>query len=174
MAVHTPTVTTFPNGVVTIESEDDTQYDTIQEALVGSHNYKIDNIYLKTNDVSQILEPITFRKFDSNGNVNEDKTVPTVDPFSFQPSIEIDFKGKENILDGRTEIVYNVKANETVYFYLDTTVIDNGTLLGEQKGFNEDFLKTYDFFQEYDDQIVIDFNYDQKGVPQCTDKEPSD
>ena len=174
MATHTPTSTSYPNGVVTIESEDATEYNSIQESVVGSHNYKINKVYLKTNDVSQILEPITFKKFDSNGNVQEDKTVPTVDPFSFQPSIDIDFKGKENILDGRTEIIYNVKANENVYFYLDTTVIDNGSLLGEQKGFDKDFLETYDFFQEYDDQIVIDFDYDQKGVPQCTDETPSD
>jgi hypothetical protein len=47
-------------------------------------------------------------------------------------------------------------------------------LLGEQKGFDKDFLETYDFFQEYDDQIVIDFNYDQDRVPQCTDETPSD
>ncbi|MDF1858369.1 MAG: hypothetical protein P1U29_05310, partial [Candidatus Pelagibacter bacterium] len=63
-------------------------------------------------------------------------------------------------------IGYTLQANESVYFYLDTTVVDNGSLLPEQKGFNEEFLKTYDFFQEYDDKINIDFNYEQAGVPE--------
>ena len=168
MATYTPTSTSYPNGVVLIESEDSTLYDTIQESISGSHNYLINSIYLKTNDVSQILEPITFQKYDSNGDIQNDKNIPTVDPFSFQPAVSIDFSKKDGsyILDGQTEIGYTLQANESVYFYLNTTVVDNGSLLPEQKGFNEEFLKTYDFFQEYDDKINIDFNYEQAGVPE--------
>lgn len=174
MASHTPTSTFFPLGVVIIESEDSTDYNTIQEALSSSENYLINKIYLKSNDISQILQPITFRKYDSNGNIDEDKTIPTVDPFSFQPSLDIDFVGKEHILDGTVEIIYNIKPSEVVYFYLDTTVIDNVNLLGNQKGFDEEFLRTYGFFQDYEDEIIIDFNYEQSGVPKRTNQEPTD
>lgn len=173
MAVYIPTATFFPLGVVNIESEDSTNYETIQESLAGSENYLIKKIYLKSNDVSQILQPITFRKFDSNGNIDEDKKIPAVDPFSFQPSIDIDFTDKKHILDGKMEIIYDIKANESVYFYLDTIAIDNGSILGKQKGFDEDFLRTYDFFKEYEDEIVIDFNYEQSGIPKCTNQEPT-
>jgi hypothetical protein len=94
MAIYTPTVTNYPSGVVIIESEDGTSYNTIQESLSGSHNYQINEVYLKANDISQILQPITFERYDSNGDILQDKRIPAVDPFSFQPSIKIDFNNK--------------------------------------------------------------------------------
>jgi|ETNvirenome_2_30_1030614.scaffolds.fasta_scaffold00095_51 hypothetical protein len=174
MGVYSPSTTSFPNGVVTIESEDDTLYSTIQEAVAGSHNYQINEIYLKSNDISQILQPITFQRYDSNGDILEDKRVPAVDPFSFQPSIKINFRNKDYILDGRLEIDYTVKGGEEVYFYLDTTVLDNGALLGDDKSMPKDFLKTYNFFQDYGKEIEIDFSYDERAIPECTDQEASD
>lgn len=173
MATYTPTVTNYPSGVVIIESEDGTSYNTIQESISGSHNYQINEVYLKANDISQILQPITFERYDSNGDILQDKRIPAVDPFSFQPSIKIDFNNKDYILDGRLEIDYSLKPNEKVFFYLDTTVLDNGSLLGDDKSLPKDFLKTYDFFQDYGKEIEIDFNYGETSVPKCSNQEPS-
>jgi len=173
MAIYTPTVTTYPSGVVVIESEDGTTYDAIQQSVSGSHNYQINEVYIKANDISQILQPITFQKYDANGDILQDKRIPTVDPFSFQPSIKINFKNKDYILDGRLEIDYSIKPNEKVFFFLQTTVLDNGSLLGDDRSLPKDFLKTYDFFQDYGKEIEIDFNYGETSVPKCSNQEPS-
>ena len=173
MATYTPTFTNYPSGVVIIESEDGTSYNTVQESISGSHNYQINEVYLKANDLSQLLQPIGFQKYDSNGDILQDKRIPAVDPFSFQPSIKINFKNTDYILDGRLEIDYSLKPNEKVYFYLDTTVLDNGSLLGDDRSLPEDFLRTYDFFQDYGEEIEINFNYGETSVSECSNKEPN-
>ena len=36
------------------------------------------------------------------------------------------------------------------------------------------FEKTYNFFQDYGKEIEIDFSYDERAIPECTDQEASD
>ena len=53
-------------------------------------------------------------------------------------------------------------------------MLDNGALLGDDKSMPKDFLKTYNFFQDYGKEIEIDFSYDERAIPECTDQEASD
>ncbi len=99
MATHTPTAVVYPNGVVTVESLDGTSYESILESL-GSKQYIMTDVYIQSGSVPQMLEPIGFFKYDTNGNIIDNKVIPTVDPNQDQLSLNIDFKSKDYVLDG--------------------------------------------------------------------------
>ena len=154
MAVHTPTSQVFANGVVTISSLDGTDYASILESL-GSKQYIITDIYVQSNSVAQILEHLGFFKYDTNGNIEDKKVVPTVDPNQPQLSLNIDFKTKGYILDGKLYIDYAIQPNEQVNFYIGNITAGNSDYLPETDFFDNDFLKTYGFFEEFNDQILL-------------------
>ena len=146
MPSYTPVVVVYPSGVVSVESVTDTSYDQIL-ASMGSMMYQIRELYLKTNSINQLLEPISFQKYDANGNIVNQKTVPTADPFQYQTSLSIEFKSKGYILDGKLSIEFSILPSEIVFFYLDTNVLKNEDLLP----FFEDSI-----FEDWYDNIFIE------------------
>ena len=156
MATYVPTRTKYTTGVITIISNDDTSYESIQESI-GSYIYEIKKVYLKSNSIEQILIPISFRKYDVNGNAEVVKTIPTVDPTQYQPSLNIDFDSNKYILDGHLNISYALNPNEEVYFYLDTLTLNKADVLNGATSLPIDFLKTYNFFEDYKDKIKLEF-----------------
>lgn len=156
MALHVPTRTKFPSGVITIISNDDTSYESIQES-VGNYIYEIKKVYLKSDDLQQILIPISFRKYDVNGNVEVVRAIPTVDPTQYQPSLNIEFDSNKYVLDGHLNISYSINPNEVVFFYLDVVTLNKADALKGDTGMPTDFLKTYDFFENYQDKIKLEF-----------------
>lgn len=154
MAIHAPTTQLFPNGVVTITSLDSTSYESILESL-GSKQYIMTDVYIQSNDVEQILEPIGFFKYDSNGNIADNIVVPTVDPNQDQFAINIEFKTKAYILDGKLYIDYNIRPMEQVNFYIGNITAGNSDFLPPNKTFDDKFLKDYGFFEDYSDTIAI-------------------
>lgn len=166
MATYNPTTTSYPSGVVTISNVDTAvPYSEVQQSM-GANNYEILSVYIKTNNITQLLQPITFQKYDSNGNIVSDKYVPTVDPYSTQPSIKLDVQGLGYVLDGKLKIDYNVEPSESVQMFFDTKVLDNSSLMGKNDTFDDEFLKTYDMFQEYADEIPIDFDLYEAKKPE--------
>lgn len=152
MAVHTPTVTNFPNGVITITSLDSTLYDAIIESL-GSYYYVMTDVYIQSNSVEQMLEPLGFFKYDVNGNITDNKVIPTLDPNQDQLSLFIEFASKGYILDGKLYIEYNLQPNETVNFYIGNIQYANSMELPDNDGFPKDFLKDYGFFENFTDEL---------------------
>jgi hypothetical protein len=166
MATFTPTFTEYPDGTVTIVSEDNTPYSEIQESM-GTENYEIKSIYYRASSIEQVIEPIRMRKYDANGNISNNFITPTIDPFQKQPVVNIDFNPKEYILDGKLDIAFNILPGQSIDFNVDTLSVSNTDFLQDNtKTFDQDFLKTYDFMQEYGEEIDIDFNYelDDEGV----------
>jgi len=157
MATHTPTSTVFPNGVVTISSLDSTTYETILQSL-GSTQYIMTDVYIQAGSVPQMLEPIGFFKYDSNGEITDNKVIPTVDPNQDQLSLNIDFKTKGYILDGKLYIDYNIQPNEQVNFYIGNITSDNAEFLPPNDSFDAEFLKTYGFFEDFQNKIPLELS----------------
>ena len=132
MPIYAPTATSYPTGVVTITSTDGTTYQSIQESI-GSYIYEIINVYLKANSIEQLLNQITFQKYDSNGNIQSVKTIPTVDPTQYQSSLNIEFENSQYILDGKLNIFYNVDANEEVFMNLTVNTLDRIVFLDREE-----------------------------------------
>ena len=55
--IYSPSVTTYPDGVVTVASTDGTTYNQIITSM-GSFIYGVSNMYINANDGSQLLQPI--------------------------------------------------------------------------------------------------------------------
>jgi hypothetical protein len=108
-----------------------------------------------------------MRKYDANGNISNNFITPTIDPFQSQPVVNLDFNPKEYILDGKLDIAFNILPGQSIDFNVDTLSVSNTDFLQDNTTLlDPDFLETYDFMQEYGEEIEIDFNYelDDEGV----------
>jgi hypothetical protein len=161
MATYPSTSFYFQNGVVAVSSQDGTNYNAIQQSM-GSYVYRIDQIYIAANSTAQILEPFIFERYDSNGDIEIVEVIPAIDPFQYQNAYNIEFQSKDFILDGRTKIEYNIKADQKVFINLKTMEINNSNFLNGKTDIEEDFLKTYGFFNEYTEKIPINFGNDKE------------
>lgn len=116
--VYTPTITTFPAPVVTIVSQDNTSYETIQQALISTA-YIGKSLLLKGTSNAQLEERIYFEYYDSNGEIQNFTIVPTIDPYQFQAALDLDLNKIGVIFDGRTKMNLTLLANSSVNLDID-------------------------------------------------------
>jgi hypothetical protein len=149
MPIFIPTITTYPNSVVTVISTDATPYNTIIQSM-GSFIYSVGEIYLKSNANSQILQSYQFNKYNVNGNLESYVQVPAIDPYQFQSSLFVKLDRNDVILDGRTNLDFKILPNESVYMILYTKQIANRDLVSLTNFFNNDF---FNLFNDYKEEI---------------------
>jgi hypothetical protein len=134
MAVHSPTSTNYPNGVVEIFSLVDFTYEQILQSL-ANEKYLIHAIYIQTQTSEQLLQLLSFNVFDVNGNAIKKDTVPTIDPSQYQNSLVLEFKDEKYVIDGRAFIRYNVLGDGVINFYVVTETFGSEDLLPKDKFF---------------------------------------
>lgn len=139
MAVFTPTVTYYPEGVVSIRSEDSTAYTTVLQSM-GSFVYGVEGIYLKADNVEQILQNFTFNNYDVNGNKQNVVKVNAVDPYQKQPSINTSLLGQDVVFDGRTSLDFEILPNERVNMTFYTKQVANRDELTPTYFYCDDFF----------------------------------
>ena len=144
--VYVPVVAFYPTNVVTVSSLDGTTYNQIINSM-GSFVYGINKIYLKSNNNSQLIEPINFSQYDVNGTLEKYSQIVTVDPYQFQSSSIFEL-AKDNVyLNGRTSLTTSVLPNEDIFLVLYTTEIANRDYMEKT-----DFFKI-EFFNDFADEI---------------------
>lgn len=136
------TQTTYPQNVVSVISLDSTPYYMIQNSM-GSFVYGVEQMYLKANSNSQILESYKFRKYNVNGNIESFYEVPTINPYQYQSSLFLDMKKDNVVLDGRTSLSLTILPNETLFLILYTNQLANRDFVPETNFFNNDFFNGY-------------------------------
>jgi len=136
------TQTTYPQNVVSVISLDSTPYYMIQNSM-GSFVYGVEQMYLKANSNSQILESYKFRKYNVNGNIESFYEVPTINPYQYQSSLFLDMKKDNVVLDGRTSLGLTILPNETLFLILYTNQLANRDFVPETNFFNNDFFNGY-------------------------------
>jgi len=136
------TQTTYPQNVVSVISLDSTPYYMIQNSM-GSFVYGVEQMYLKANSNSQILESYKFRKYNVNGNIESFYEVPTINPYQYQSSLFLDMKKDNVVLDGRTSLALTILPNETLFLILYTNQLANRDFVPETNFFNNDFFNGY-------------------------------
>lgn len=139
MAVFTPTVTYYPDGVVSVVSEDRTPYSVVVESM-GSFVYGVESVYLKAENVEQILQNFTFNNYDVNGNIQSIVKVNTVDPYQKQPSINTSLIGEDVVFDGRTSLDFKILPNEQINMSFYTKQVANRDELKPTYFFCDDFF----------------------------------
>ena len=149
MPIFIPTITTYPNGVVTVASNDATPYSSIIQSM-GSFMYGVNEMYLKANDNSQILQSYQFKKYDVNGTLESFVDAPTIDPYQFQSSLFFKLTKDNVVLDGRTSLDFSLLPSESLYMIFYTKQLANRDLVPRTNFFNNDF---FNLFNDYKDEI---------------------
>lgn len=153
MGVYLPTTTFYPNGAFTISSNDATPYFVIQNSM-GSYLYGIFYIYIQSNNTQQLLQGLSFRSYDANGDVKTFINTTTVDPYQYQNSLFVKPTFKDVVLNGRTSINFNLLPNETVNFVFYVNQLANSYLLKEPSMFDDYFYKQqYDYLNGFVEEI---------------------
>ena len=135
MPIFPPTITTYPNGVVTVSSQDSTSYSAIIQSM-GSFVYGVSEMYLKAND--------------ANGTLESYVDTPTIDPYQFQSSIFFKLAKDNVVLDGRTNLDFTLLPSESLYMIFYTKQLANRDLTPRTNFFNNDF---FNLFNDYKDEI---------------------
>jgi hypothetical protein len=149
MPIFIPTITTYTNGVVTVVSTDATSYETIINSM-GSVCYGVKEIYLKSNDNSQILESYRFSKYDVNGTLESFVELPIINPYQYQSSIFVKTIKDNVVLNGRTNLDFTLLPSESLYMVLYTRELANRDFVQRTNFFNNDF---FNLFNDYKDEI---------------------
>ena len=151
--IYTPTTTFYPNGVFTISSNDATPYFVIQNSM-GSFLYGIFYIYLQGTSPEQVLQPISFRTYDANGEIKSFINVTTIDPYQYQNSLFVKPISDDIVLNGRTSINFNLLPTETTNFVFYVNQTSNSYLLKEPSFFDDYFFKQqYDYLNGFVEEI---------------------
>ena len=162
--LYTPTVTNSPTPFISVQSVDSTTYQSIQESQ-GSINYKVSSMYVQGADVFAINEPIVVQKYNSNGTLAESKMFNLADPNQRQNSRFIDLKNSNLIFDGRTRLDVVVASRSSLRIYFNCVKLEPANFLkGGDELFDNGFLKTYGFFQDYKDEIDYNVSKIQNGI----------
>ena len=149
MPIFAPTITNYPNSVVTVISNDATPYSSIIQSM-GSFVYEISEMYLKANNNSQILQTYQFNNYDVNGTLASFVDVTTIDPYQFQSSLFFKLTKDNVVLNGRTNLDFVVLPNESLYIIMYTKQSANRDLIPKTNFFNIDF---FNLFNDYKDEI---------------------
>ena len=151
--VYTPTTNFYPNGVYTISSNDPTPYFVIQNSM-GSFLYGIFYIYMQTDTAQQLLQGLSFRTYDVNGEIKTFINNATIDPYQYQNSLFLKPISKNIVLNGRTSINFNLLPNEKINFVFYVNQTANSYLLKEPSLFDDYFFKQqYDYLNCFVEQI---------------------
>lgn len=161
---YAPTVTVSPTPLIAVTTSDLTSYDEIQETQ-GTINYEAESLYFQANSIEQINEPIDVEIYDSNGKLDKNKRINVADPNQYLPVKDIDFKDDPLIFNGRTRLNINLLPNENIKLYFKTQQTEPSDFLeGAKEFFSEDFLDTYGFFEDYDNEVRNDITNMKNGI----------
>jgi hypothetical protein len=142
MPVYIPTVTTFVNGVVSVISTDGTSYQSILNSM-GSFVYGVDEVYLKANSNSQILNGFTVEQYDVNGYIKSFEQKPTIDPYQYQNSVFFKMAEENVVLNGQTTFDMNILPNEVIFMVIYVEQLALRDYLSGNSFFDNDFFKSF-------------------------------
>lgn len=145
--IYAPIITNYPNGVTTVVSNTGTSYEQIINSM-GSFVYGVNSMYIQSNTIEQVLQPLRFNQYDVNGTLESYSQVTAIDPFQYQSSINFDLSRDNIALQGRTVLDTQILPSEQLNVILYVTEISNKALMGGTDIFSED-----DFYKDYSQSV---------------------
>jgi hypothetical protein len=136
------TTTTFTNGAISVISTDGTSYESILNSM-GSFVYGVDEVYLKANSNSQILNGFTVEQYDVNGYIKSFEQKPTIDPYQYQKSVFFKMAKENVVLNGQTTFDLNVLPNEVIFMNIYVNELTMRDYLSGTSAFDNDFFKNF-------------------------------
>jgi hypothetical protein len=136
------TTTTYTNGVISVVSTDGTSYESILNSM-GSFVYGVNNVYMKANSNTQILNGFKVEQYDVKGYIKSFEQKPTIDPYQYQKSVFFKMAKDNVVLNGQTTFDINVLPSEVIYMNIYITELALRDYLSGNSAFDNDFFKNF-------------------------------
>ena len=142
MPSYIPTITTFNNGVVAVESTDGTTYESILNSM-GSFVYAVNGVYVKANSNAQILKGFVIEQYDVKGYIKSFQQNPIIDPYQYQKSVFFKLTKENVFLNGQTTFDIKILPNEIIYMNIYATQISVIDYLSGSSLLDNDFFNSF-------------------------------
>lgn len=142
-----PNISVLPIPAIQVSSVSGSSYYEIQQSI-GTYFYLINNIYLHSSNLNQLLQPIGLKKYNKFGDKHIRVLQPMIDPYQSQGALNQTMLGLDYVFDSNNGFYPTISANTSVNFQFSSTQISK-----------QDYLKGVDNFQniEYLEDYLNDF-----------------
>lgn len=162
--LYVPTITNSATPFISVQSIDSTSYESIQESQ-GSISYKVESMYVQGASIDEINEGIVVQKYNSNGSFADSTMFNLGDPYQRQNTKFVCLKNSNLIFDGRTRLEIVLYPLSSLRLYFNCIKIEPANFLKNGNDFFDNgFLKTYGFFNDYEEQIRERLNNNANGL----------
>jgi hypothetical protein len=146
MGLYKSTLTTIPNGVVSVTSTDATTYSSIVNSQSG-YVYGVIKTYINVSTLEQLFQPYQFNRYDVNGNIESYTDNVLIDPYQYITAVFFEPIKKNVVFDGRTSMAFSILPNEVIQMVIYV----------EQKA-NADYVSPTHFFKDDFFNVLNDYN----------------
>lgn len=121
---------------------------TYQEFLniLGIEVFKINELAIEALGFDQLREPYTYNIFDASGIQSTEVIKPRPDPYQKQPIIYLSLKDKSFILNGQSELSFNILPNENLTLEINSEEKAIADISG-------DYISNIDEYKKYADSL---------------------
>jgi hypothetical protein len=139
-----PIISGATSPIVSVTGASGVSYDSINNSIGMSMFYKVNSIYQYTNNLQQLLSPVSLKKFDKFGNKNITTLQMTIDPYQDQASLTQEMLGYNYAFDSNNAFFPFILANTTVNYQIKVTELTASQFLSGASNFdNIEFLQDY-------------------------------
>lgn len=153
-------------------------YEQIKQSL-GTQVYKVDNIYMYSENVNQLTNVLQYQRFDVSGDQDKVSIVPTVDPYAanrIAVDLKIDRYPIDFILNGNSSFSLVILPETTLQIKFFAYRVTN-TFGGNIEAFKEmeQIANKPDFFENYANPIyeIRDTEVEIMKEMEVVNKQPS-
>lgn len=155
-------------------------YDVIQQSIGQGFQFGVNGLYMKANNISQLLQNVTLEKNNRRGIFEQKQFVPIIDPYQSIAALNqdvIDQQQHESLtFNGLQNFVVPIEAGEQVYFVFSLQEQSMSNLLPSPTNFER--LEYFDYLADFPQreagigpqrdilvQLVVRNNSSALGVP---------
>jgi len=139
-----PIINVATSPIVSVTGASGVSYDSINNSIGMSMFYKVNEIYQYSNNLQQLLAPVSLKKFDKFGNKEITTLQMTIDPYQNQASLTQDMLGYKYSFDSNNAFFPFILGNTTVNYQIKVTELTASQFLSGESNFDDiEFLEDY-------------------------------
>ena len=156
MPSFSPTIIPNSTPAISVTLTGGVTYNQFKQSL-GNYVYEVDQVYLYSQNLTQIQGAFLYSRYDSNGRQNAQSILSVLDPYQYATAIYIDTKDRSVVIDGRDTVQFVMQPNTTLQVKLFAERISNGDELDAKGSNNYKMLEKAEgyigFFEQYRDFV---------------------
>ena len=138
-----PNISTLSTPAIQVSSVSGVSYYQIQQSI-GTFVYLVNNIYMYSSNINQLLQPIGLKKYNKFGDKHIRVLQPMVDPYQSSSALNQTMLGLDYMFDSNNGFYPTISANTSINFQFSTTEISHQDYLSGKTNFQDiEFLQGY-------------------------------